>query len=150
MKCVKINEMPEMKDDIDYNLEFHYSKKYETIDIYVAAEIVDNKAYFVFNQEKLEIPINNIKKIYFLCDDYSNKFVFYFLTVKGEMYKFEENNSSPILDYTFYENKIKNKEELNKKIIEQLNKIIENITKINNKIKYEKLLILDYGNPFSF
>ena len=147
---VKINEMTEMKDDADYNLEFHYLKDAGVEDVYVGAEIINNKVYFVFNDTKLEIPINNIKKVYILWDEvYSEKYILYFLTTDGELYEFGKQNSFDILNYNLYDKSIKTEEQLNDSIIEQLNKIIENITKINNKIKYEKLLILDYGNPFS-
>lgn len=149
---VKINEMTEMKNNTDYNLEFHYLKDAGVEDFYVGAEIINNKAYFVFNEEKLEIPISNIKKVYILWDNpqSKNNFVLYFLTNDGEMYIFKESSSDYILDYTLYDEIIKTEEELNKKIKEQLNNLIQNIIKINNKIKYEKLMIIDYGETFNF
>lgn len=149
---VEVNEMSEMKDDINYNLEFHYLKDYGVKDVYVGAEIVDNKAYFIFNNEKLEIPVYNMKKIYILWNDFQSKdnYILYFLTNDGEMYIFKESSSAYILDYNLYDEEIKNEEQLNKKVKEQLNNLIENITKVNNKIKYEKLIIIDYGETFNF
>ena len=148
---VKINEMTEMKDDADYNLEFHYLKDAGVEDVYVGAEIINNKVYFVFNDTKLEIPINNIKKVYILWDEvYSEKYILYFLTTDGELYEFGKQNSFDILNYNLYDKSIKTEEQLNDSIIEQLNILIENIEKVNNKIKYDKLLILDYGETFNF
>ena len=149
---VKINEMTEIKDDVNYNLEFHYIKDDGVSDMYVGVEIINNKAYFVFNEEKLEIPISNIKKVYILWDNSQSKdnFVLYFLTNNGEMYTFKESSSDYILDYTLYAEYIKTEEQLNQKIKEQLNNLIQNIIKINNKIKYEKLMIIDYGETFNF
>ena len=148
---VKINEMTEMKDDADYNLEFHYLKDAGVEDVYVGVEIINNKVYFVFNDTKLEIPINNIKKAYILWDEvYSEKYILYFLTTDGELYEFGKQNSFDILNYNLYDKSIKTEEQLNDSIIEQLNILIENIEKVNNKIKYDKLLILDYGQTFNF
>lgn len=151
----KINkiEINETKNDSEYadkicNIKF-YSNLEETC---VNIEVINNKSYFIFNNQKLEIPIDNIKKVY-ISRYYSqspDEFIIYFLTIEGDVYEmFQGVGDSRIFKVSIDKN-FNNIEQLNKEISERLNDSIKNIKKVNTKIKYKELFILEYDLCFNY
>ena len=146
-------EINETKNDSEYtdkicNIKF-YSNLEETC---VNIEVIDNKAYFIFNNNKIEISIDNIKKVY-ISRYYSqspDEFIIYFLTIEGDVYEmFQGEGDRRIFKVSINKN-FNNIEQLNKEISERLNDSIKDIRRINNKIKYKELFILEYDLCFNY
>lgn len=138
------NHFPSIEKEL-CNLEFYGNEPYERTCVNI--EVVNNKAYFVFNNIKLEIPIDNIKEAYISREGYQSttEFALYLLTKDGDVYGIVKDEGDYFFEYQFYDMEIENIEQLNQIITKQLNKIINNVKKINNNVKYKQLIILDYG-----
>ena len=138
------NHFPSVDKEL-CNLEFYGNEPYGRTCVNI--EVVNNKAYFVFNNIKLEIPIDNIKEAYISREGYQSttEFALYLLTTDGEVYGIVKDEGDYFFEYQFYDMEIENIEQLNQIITKQLNKIINNVKKINNNVKYKQLIILDYG-----
>ena len=150
---IKKIEINETKDDDEHedticNIIFHNNLLRTCVNI----EVENNKAYFTFNSQKLEIPINNIKKVYisryyFQSED---EFIIYFLTNEGDVYEMFQGEGENRSIQSFINEDIDNMEKLNQEIIERLKNSFEKIKKINNQIKYKDLFILDYYSTWWF
>ena len=134
------NHFPSVDKEL-CNLEFYGNEPYGRTCVNI--EVVNNKAYFVFNNIKLEIPIDNVKNVYISRYEFQSvdEFRIYFLTKDGDIYEAYQDEADRIFDIFIREN-ITDNSQLNKVIIERLNNSFKNIKKINNKIKYKEIFIL--------
>lgn len=150
VKKIEIDETKEdhySDDDTICNMIFHNNLLRTCVNI----EVENNKAYFIFNDQKLKIPINDIKKVYisryyFQSED---EFIIYFLTNAGDVYELYQGEGEKRSIQSFINEDIDNMEKLNQEIIERLKNSFDKIKKINNQIKYKELFILEYYSYFS-
>ena len=141
MDKVEINET---KNDNGYDDKICNIAFYSNLGtICVNVEVIDNKTYFLFNDNKIEIPIDNVKNVYISRYEFQSvdEFRIYFLTKDGDIYEAYQDEADRIFDIFIREN-ITDNSQLNKVIIERLNNSFKNIKKINNKIKYKEIFIL--------
>ena len=143
-----VKEITETKDDEEYddkicNIAFYSNLETTCVNV----EVINNKSYFIFNDNKIEIPIDNIKKVYISRYEFQSvdEFRIYFLTKDGDIYEaYQDEGDRRRIFKIFINENISNIEQLNKEISERLEDSIKNIKKVNNKIKYKELFVLEY------
>ena len=128
----------------DYEFVFYgYSDEYEySFEAKINIKIKNNKAYFVYSNQELEIPINNVTKAYVsyvTCNDES--FDIFFLTSSGDVYSLDWTE---IYEKFNYQIEAKNENEFNKLVTQQLKLMISGIKKLNKNINYKNLIYISY------
>ncbi len=128
----------------DYEFVFYgYSDEYEySFEAKINIKIKNNKAYFVYSNQELEIPINNVTKAYVsyvTCND--EVFDIFFLTSSGDVYNL---NWTEIYEKFNYQIEAKNENEFNKLVTQQLKLMTSGIKKLNKNINYKNLIYISY------